>query len=303
MRRILVAATLAFTTVGTAMAAQHDESAAGRVYLGFNFGGAQVAPRGLHFGLRLDYDTPYQNRLEAPAVMQFDFTRAGLASAKVNGLSVLKKGYLLKQNADEEVPAEESAAPAEEAPAESAAAPESAPAEAAPTEAAAAAPAEEPGFLSRSWSNVKGFFGFGGDDAAATETAAADAPADTPAENPADVAEGTFMGYNAVDWTMLAVGAVGLGFVAAEVKNGDEDGEQQATAPSSGDGGSGLPIDLPLPDVGLGGVLGGVLGGLGGTATLTQNAEARALSTDLNDRLTWLDSGSGQMGDLVEQSH
>lgn len=298
MRRILAVAALALSTFGVAMAAQ-DEATAGRAYLSFSFGGQKLAARDLHYGLRFDYDSRYAAELgQVPTapLMQFDFTRAGLAAARVNGLNILKPSYTLKQNDQSEVPAETEApaeeAPAEEAPAEAASG-DAAPAEGAPAEAAAV---EQPGFLSRTWTGVKNLFTFGGGaEEAATETAsapAADTPAETPAEDPADVAQGIFMGYNAIDWGTLAIGVVGLGAIVSEVSNGKESG----TVSSSGSGGGGSgggcpagqrpnPLPPPAPPC---------LPAFAGA----QNGGAAEERRD-PEHQQWLDEGSGHMGDLI----
>ena len=302
MRRIIVVLSLA-TVIGVAMAAGQDESTQGTAYMGLSFGGHRVAPRDFHYGLRLDYGANSRDAYRPAApLMQFDFTRAGLNSAHLNGLSVLKKSYALKQiegeSPAEEAPAEE--APADQPPTESEVAPEgdAAAAEAPAEEATAAASAEaapaaaEEGFFARSWHGVKNFFG-AGDKPAETETAKTEAPAEeTPAENPADVAQGTFMGYNAIDWATLAVGAVGLGFIASEVANNDESKDVKAS--STGTATTGGTIGIPttaaisvLPT-----------GASGLISTGFVGAPDSRLSKELKERIEWLDGGTGHMGDL-----
>lgn len=286
MRRIIAIVSLA-AVISAAMAAGQDQANEGRAYLGFSFGGQTIAPRDFHYGLRLDYDARFgsEARYNDPALrpaaplMQFDFTRRGLAAANLNGLSVLKKAYTLKQN-EGAVPGTE-APPAEE-PAPADAAPEAG--ADAPVAEAPAAPAEE-GFFARSWHGVKNFFG-GGDKKEDT----AEAKAEQPAENSADVAQGTFMGYNVIDWATLAVGAVGIGFIASEVANGKES-----------------------PDV-KGGSTSGTTSGSTGCTTSRVTATCVTATTFAYtpnswvtpfdekghdpDYQKWLDGGTGHMGDL-----
>jgi hypothetical protein len=311
MRRLIrttgIAAASFILTLGVAGATdrseQHPES---RAYIGFAFGGEKVLPRNFHYGLRMDHDSRFLVEGEALApLMQFDFTRRGLADARLNGLSVLKKSYRLAQ-AEEPAPAEEPPAeqpPAEEPPAEAPPA-EEPPAEAAEAppaeggaEGAAAAGAEEPGFFSRMWNNL-----FGDDEEEVAETAEAPAEAAPAEEAPAEgaeaapageVAEGAFMNFGIVDWGLLALGLAGVGLAAGEVQNGDETADPQSGPPTPG------------------GTTGGTTGG-GGCTTSFLTTTCITTPTYAPNRWTtpydverhdpeyqkWLDGGTGQMGDL-----
>lgn len=296
-----------FLALGVASAADRDQVAPeSRAYFGFSFGGQKVAPRDLHYGLRIDHDARFLDGDTATPLMQFDFTRRGLSDAKLNGLSVVKHKYRLQQS--EEQAAEEAGgeAPAEPAPIEEGApTEEEAPAEGG--EEAAADGAGEGGFFSNMWGGVTGFFGglFGGGDeeAVAEEAAPAEeAPAES-AEAPAEeVADGWFASYDAVDWGLLAVGLAGVGLVASDVMGGDEsldlrdtdgDGIPDNEDPTPG----GVACDSPpIPIIDPDGTPDGCnpnlfTGRQGGVGTARIDPEYQE----------WLDGGAGQMGDLVAQ--
>lgn len=270
----MVAAGLVFA-LGAAGASDRDENAPeSRAYFGFSFGGEKAVPRDLHYGLRVDQD-PRSVDGPTPALMQFDFTRRGMNDVRVNGLSVLKSEYKMRQA--EEAPAEEGAT--EEAPAEE-----------------GSEVAEEEGFFEGMWSGVTGFFGglFGGDEEEET-TETAEAAEETAEEAPEDIAEGTFMGYNAVDWGLLAVGAVGVGFIASEVSNGDEDPDLNSSGSSGTTTGGGTLGGLLGGGTTTGGTLGGVLGGLTGGLVTRESGIGERRDPEYQK---WLDGGTGQMGDL-----
>lgn len=275
-----VAAGAFFLAIGAVSAADRSEQAnEGRAYLSFEFGGAKVAPRNLHYGLRVDQDRRFfaEEATQAP-LMQFDFTTRGMSDMRVNGLSVLKQSHRLQQTEGE--------APAEEAPTEEV-----------PAEEGAEAGAEEEGFFEGAWNGVTGFFGglFGGGD---EEEAPAEETAEAAEEAPEEIAEGTFMGYNVVDWGLLALGAVGVGFVASEVSNGDEDptlvdsdGDGIADPPGGGGGGGGCPPGTtpnPLP-------IGDPCVPIAPFAGRNAGLGSMTMPVDYQE---WLDDGTGHMGDL-----
>lgn len=276
---------------------RHEESPEGRAYLGFAFGGERAMPRTFHYGLRLDHDARFVEGPVAP-LMQFDFTRRGLYDARLNGLSVLKAEYRLRQA--EETPPEESEptetqgeAPAE-APPEAAA--EAAPAEAAPAETAEV-PAEEGGFFS----GIGHFFSnlFGGDEDVAEAAPAEAAPADTETaeaeEAPAEATEGGFMSYSAIDWGLLALGAVGVGMAVSETIGGEESPDTAATSTTGSSTTGGSTTGIPTTGVP---TTGGVVPlGLASGLTVTYSE----LSEESRERLEWLDGGTGHMGDLEPQ--
>lgn len=284
----MVAAGLIFA-LGAASASDRDEQAPeSRAYFGFAFGGTKAAPRDFHYGLRVDQDRRYVEGPIAP-IMQFDFTARGVNDLRVNGLSVLKARYKMRQ-AEEEAPAEEGAADESvtyETVTDEPAAEETVAEEEVTEEEVSEEVAEDQGFFEGMWSGVTGFFGglFGGDEGEEEVTETAEAAEETAEEAPEDIAEGTFMGYNAVDWGLLAVGAVGVGFIASEVSNGDEDPDLGADGGSSGTTTGGTT----------GGTLGGLLGGL--TGGLTERTPG--IGDERNpEHQKWLDGGTGQMGDL-----
>lgn len=105
---------------------------------------------------------------------------------------------------------------------------------------------------------------------------------------------GMFSNYSAVDWTLLAVGAVGIGFAVSQVAD-SKDTPDPAPASSSGGssaGGSSAGGTTTGGTTTGGGLLGGLLGGY---ADQSANGEDRR-SAEYAD---WLDGGSGQMGDLA----
>jgi hypothetical protein len=312
MRRLIrttgIAAASFVLALGVASATDRDEQAPeSRAYLSLSFGGERIAPRNFHYGLRLDHDSRFVDGASAP-LMQFDFTRRGLHDARLNGLSVLKQSYRLRQS-EEEAAAEAGSAPAEEPAAEEAAPAEPAPAEAAPAEAASsdgveevpaeggeAAAAEEGGFFSNMWGGVTGFFGglFGGDEeeevAEATEAPAEAAPADS-AEAPAEeVADGMFASYGIVDWGLLALGAAGIGLAASEVANGDEDPDGAAGGGTSSGTTTGSGCNTTV----------GPAGVCITTASYAPNKWTSPYDKARHDPeyQKWLDGGTGQMGDL-----
>lgn len=254
----LVAAAGSGLVFGVASAAERDTvSPEAKAYLHFSFGGdrsaAASALRGFHYGLRLDHDSRFAAPETAP-LMQLDFTATGLDQARLNGLSVLKRQYRLRQ--------------AEEA---------------AEEEAAEEEVVEEEGFFESMFSGVASFFGglFGDDE----EEAAAESAQAEEALSEEELAEQqmaeeaaptTLTDYTAVDWGVLAVGAVSLGFIASEISNGDDDPDPPA--------GSGTPPPCtPQPICGL---------------TLRDHwGYGGDLERDL-ERERWLNSGTGQMGDL-----
>lgn len=91
--------------------------------------------------------------------------------------------------------------------------------------------------------------------------------------------------YNWTDWGLLALGAAGLGFVIFEVADNEDDPEPQRTDNGNGGGDGG---DGDNGGDGGGGLLGGLLG--------FQAADTAALSA--REYRTWMDGGTGQMGDL-----
>lgn len=314
MRRTIRITALAigtcFLTLGAAGAAdRYEPSTEGRAYISLSFGGERLAPRDLHYGLRFDQDRRFYPEQTAP-LMQFDFTARGMNDLRVNGLSVLRADFRMRQaegatSGAAEAPPEEPAAeeevaedePAEEAPAEEASAGEVGEDLADGGEAAG----EEEGFFEGIASSVGGFFGglFGGGEE--EEAPAAEDMAETTDEVPPDeIAEGTFMSFNAIDWGLLAIGAVGLGYAVSEVSNGDDDptlvdadGDGVADPPGGGGGGSGVACLIPPnqidPD--------GFPDGCDPNAFAGRQSGGTFLGVDV-DYQEWLDGGTGHMGDL-----
>ena len=95
--------------------------------------------------------------------------------------------------------------------------------------------------------------------------------------------DGSDTSYTMLDWGLLAVGAVGLGFGIAEVLKTKDDPDSKAT-PTNPTGNT------------TGSLLGGLLGGLLG-ATYAGGSGSGDSAADA-ERQAWLDGGTGQMGDL-----
>ena len=93
--------------------------------------------------------------------------------------------------------------------------------------------------------------------------------------------------YSVVDWSLLAIGAAGLGFGIAEVLKTKDSKDPTPTSTTGGLGGSGGNILCSLP----------IVNGLC-PSSLSGAAGASDGMTDYA-RLNWLDSGKGQMGDLI----
>lgn len=281
MRKVLVAATfgLVLSVAGASNRDEHNPES--RVYLGFSFGGHSIAPRNFHYGLRIDHDSRFVERPVAP-LMQFDFTPRGFNDAHVNGLSVIRPAYRLRQA--EEPAAEQPAV--EEISEEPAPASEPAADEVSAEEVRGEAGAEGgPGFFSRTWTGISGFFGglFGGGEETVAEEAAEPVEAAAETASADDVTDGSFLNYSVVDWGLLAVGAVGLGFAVGEVSNSEDSADPTTPAPPPPP-----PPITPPPPVSV------PLVGYVGTMT-------PRVSRELQDRLDWLDGGTGQMGDLQLQ--
>ena len=272
MRKILAAATFGLVLSVAGASNPDEQTPEARAYLGFSFGGQSTMPRDFHYGLRLDHDSRFVEG-RVPPLMQFDFTHRGFSDARVNGLSVIKQEYRLRQ-AEEPAAEEPTEQPAEQ-PAEGSAE--------GVEEVDAGAPAEDPGFFSRTWSGVTGFFGglFGGGEEPADDTAGTEAPVEEVAAGE-EVTEGTFLNFNVVDWGLLAVGAVGLGFAAGEVSNAQDSDDPQAPPPPPPPD----PITPPPP------ITPPVSGYMG------LNPQ---ISGEVRERLEWLDGGTGHMGDLQPQ--
>lgn len=236
--------------LGTAVASGDGLSPEARAYAQLSFGGSSLAPRDLHYGLRIDHDSRFTDP-SLPAMVQFDYTTRGLSDMRVNGLSALRSSYRLRQN--DEV-AEEMV--------------------------------DEPGFFEGIGNWFGGLFGGGSDDSAEEATAQAE---EAPVEDvPTD---GAFLGYNAIDWGLVAIGAVGLGFAATEVVNADDKPANAGGGGDGGDGGDGggctNPNPLPVPPDCLDPpALNGSFGG--GISDARMDPAYRE----------WLDGGTGQMGDL-----
>lgn len=239
---------------GAASAADREPES--RAYIGFSFGGQEVAARDFRYGLQFDHGVRNDFRnseRQLPALVQLEYSSRGLSDFRVNGLSAVRQEYLLRQ-AEEEV-------------------------------------IDDTGFfegIGNWFSNL-----FGGDD---DEDEFADSTADSGDVSDddyfADTTDGAFLGYNAVDWGLVAAGAVGLGYIATEVVNGDDsviDTGGEGTSEEGGSvldniadnvpGGDGLP-DLPdLPGPGF--------------------AQTESFAgIDRAEHSEWLESGTGHMGDL-----
>lgn len=109
--------------------------------------------------------------------------------------------------------------------------------------------------------------------------------------------------YTAVDYTLLAIGAVGIGFGISEVVNQKDTPDRASSTPAAPPGSppaspGGLPLPLPLPSGFPSGSplplplpLPGLAGG-----SASYGFEERSVTPEYQ---SWLDQGTGGMGDLV----
>ena len=126
--------------------------------------------------------------------------------------------------------------------------------------------------------------------------------------------------YSMLDWGLLAIGAAGLGFGIAEVlKTKDDPDPRTTTTVVQGPNGpisvvvntvtgavqavlDGAGIPIPLSDI-TGGLLTTVCGvaSIPGVCLADRSSFERRMASQERDvqRIQWLDSGMGQMGDLV----
>lgn len=264
MRKTFVAAALGLFLSMAAVAAPDEQTPESRAYLSFSFGGNQPGIRALRYGLRLDHDRFFTTGDQPlPALMQLDFSRRGLSAIQVNGLNVLRPAYRRSQNEDsaEAAPTEET----EEAEAEEAV-------------------AEEEGFFE----SIGSWFGglFGDDEEEAAEVAqAGEAGDEEAAADDEPVEDGPFMTYEAVDWGLLAVGLAGIGFIATEVAEGDDDGDPPPPPVT--------PVDCIISPGDLD--PNGNPDGCTAFAGRQDGVAGRSVDPEYQE---WLNSGTGQMGDL-----
>ena len=272
MRKVLTAMAVGAMS-GAAMlavaAGPANNAPEARVYMNFDFGGAQVLPRNFHYGLRLDRDRRY-SAIPVP-FMQMDFDAQGNLKTHLNGMYLMRRSLIATQDEAAAGGAETVAADAaaEAAPVDAAGA-EAAPADAAAVEAAPADAAADP--------------------FATTEPAADTAATETiPVEGgEAAAAEGT--AYTAADWGLIVLGAAGVAYAGYEVSKSDDD-SSAASGNSTGGGGT-----TGGGTTG-GGSTGGLLGGLLGLSDLEKLG--RVNNTNMaREYVEWLDGGSGHMGDL-----
>lgn len=71
-----------------------DNAPSTRAYFNYQFGGARNLPSNFHYGLRLDRDST----LAYAPVMQFDLSDRGTLDARLNGLSLLRRNLVAKQD-------------------------------------------------------------------------------------------------------------------------------------------------------------------------------------------------------------
>lgn len=117
------------------------------------------------------------------------------------------------------------------------------------------------------------------------------------------------MTYTSVDWAMIGIGALGVGFAAAEMGSVEESPDRAATpatppaAPPGPPGVPGVPPLPPLPPNPLpmctppNPLLPPIC--QPGMSEDYQNPILKAYTVTTPDHQAWLDSGMGQMGDLV----
>lgn len=104
---------------------------------------------------------------------------------------------------------------------------------------------------------------------------------------------GMFSNYSAVDWTLLAVGAVGIGFAISQVADSKDTPDPAPGSSSGGSSAGGSSGSSSGSGSSGGGVLGGLL--LGGYTESQVGGDDRRSA----EYAEWLDGGSGQMGDLA----
>lgn len=144
-----------------------------------------------------------------------------------------------------------------------------------------AAVEEEGGFFD----GIADFFtGLFGDDEEESEVVDNDGDEAVAADDGYPAAEGAFISYNLVDWGLLAVGLAGIGFAATEVVEAGDDADPQAAPPPP-------PPSTPCPVPPLPAPPGCTpfAGGQPGVTHINVDPEYQE----------WLDSGTGQMGDLL----
>lgn len=112
---------------------------------------------------------------------------------------------------------------------------------------------------------------------------------------------GLFSSFSGIDWTLVALGAAGIGLAIYEVADGDDTSDAAASSSGSGSGGSASGGSSGASSGGSGsgsGSGGGLLGtGLLGYTTISVDSDERRSA----EYAEWLDGGSGQMGDLATQ--
>lgn len=95
--------------------------------------------------------------------------------------------------------------------------------------------------------------------------------------------------YGPIDWGVLALGALALGYIVYEIADSDS-GSAPERAPEDDDNDNGNGNG--------GGLLGGLLGGLGGLLGLQAEPSAAEHALGTRSYREWRDGGTGQMGDL-----
>ena len=101
--------------------------------------------------------------------------------------------------------------------------------------------------------------------------------------------------YSLMDWGLLAVGAAALGFGIAEVVKTHDDADPKTTG-SSGSG-STSPTQGVCGTLNGVPILGPIIGGVLQCSSLTDDSFGANSKADY-ERINWLDSGNGHMGDL-----
>ena len=117
---------------------------------------------------------------------------------------------------------------------------------------------------------------------------------------------GVDLEYSWLDWGLVVAGVVGLGFIASEAIDGEEDPDPAAVEPDGGDAGGdagGLPGGLPDLPGGIPTLPGGIPTLPGGIPSIPLGYSSYNLGLGETDkeRQLWLDGGTGQMGDLYQQ--
>lgn len=113
MRKLLIASMMSAGVIMQAQAANTDlYTPQMNAYVNFSFGAPKAQSLGLHYGLRMDYNENFKATISRsmsssvsnalPPLLQMDFSaNTGFTNAKLNGLTFMKRIVTLNQNGEE----------------------------------------------------------------------------------------------------------------------------------------------------------------------------------------------------------